>query len=113
MHKESEERLRRLQTTNDELDKFEEEMSKMESWLGGAEDGLRACQRAGGDLDNLGAQQDKQKAFKEDVVAHQADLRFLNMQAQRFIDEVKVKLCFNSISVSYLIVPLKRRGTLE
>ena len=90
-----------MQSSKDELHKFEEEMTKMEEWLSGAEDDLRTSQRAGSDLENLAAQQDQQKVFKEDVVAHQADLRFLNMQAQRFMDEAKVEIL--KISLVYWI----------
>jgi hypothetical protein len=63
----------------------------MDTWLAGAEDRLRAQQRrAGGDLSSLAEEERETAAFSGDVAAHQAELRFLNMQAQRYIDQAKV-----------------------
>ena len=65
----------------------------MQTWLTGAEDKLRGLQRrgAGGHLASLAEQEADTTKLATDVLAHQADLRFLNMQAQRYIDQAKVK----------------------
>ena len=95
-YKESEQRLRRLQQASTELSKYQEEHGTMEGWLTGAEDKMRALQRrAGGDLSSLADQEQETAMFAADVVAHQAELRFLNMQAQRYIDQAKVSSSWN------------------
>ncbi|PRD36621.1 UNVERIFIED_CONTAM: Dst [Trichonephila clavipes] len=41
------------------------------------------------DLDHLKENADAYKAFSSDAIAHQADLRFITMAAQKFVDESK------------------------
>ena len=92
MYKESENRLRRIQQAETEHSKYTEEQAGLDTWLLEAEDKLRQMQRVGASsLDSLANQEDALKDFSQDVNAHQGDLRFLNMQAQRFIDQAKVR----------------------
>lgn len=48
-------------------------------------------------LKNLPGQSEGVREFVSDVIAHQADLRFITMAAQKFVDESKVRdtLLFN------------------
>lgn len=41
-------------------------------------------------LNNLPNQSQEVREFVSDVIAHQADLRFITMAAQKFVDESKV-----------------------
>ena len=97
-HRETTGRLKLLQTSKDELAKFEDEQDKFDTWLEHAEDDLRAAQRSGGDLQQIDRQQQKHQTFCEDVIAHQADLRFITMSATKFMDEAKVGTQFQSIA---------------
>ncbi|GIY98970.1 dystonin [Caerostris extrusa] len=70
--------LRRLNTALEELRKFSNHMlNKNEK------------ERSLVDLDHLKENADAYKAFSSDAIAHQADLRFITMAAQKFVDESK------------------------
>jgi dystonin len=64
------------------------EMSTFSTWLGKALQSLDERERSLGSLHRS----DSTKEFVSDVIAHQADLRFITMAAQKFIDESKVSL---------------------
>ncbi len=57
------------------------------------------------------------QSFINDVIAHQADLRFINMAAQRFLDEAKVKQSHGSFPFVSLLQnqkkPFAPLGTLK
>ncbi|CAH2057366.1 unnamed protein product, partial [Iphiclides podalirius] len=81
--------LRRLTAARDELGKFTSELSAFESWMEGAYRSLEDKEAALSNLDNLPAHSEEVREFVSDVIAHQADLRFITMSAQKFIDESK------------------------
>ena len=91
LHKESESRLRHLAAAHDELGKFSDEHARFSDWLTHAEGEQRAHARDSLDLDRLNEHREQQGVFMEDVVAHQADLRFLNMQGQKVMDVAEVR----------------------
>ena len=91
LHKESESRLRHLAAAHDELSKFSDEHARFSDWLTHAEGEQRAHARDSLDLDRLNEHRDQQAVFMEDVVAHQADLRFLSMQGQKVMDVAEVR----------------------
>ncbi|KPJ14035.1 Microtubule-actin cross-linking factor 1, isoform 4 [Papilio machaon] len=81
--------LRRLAAARDELGKFTNELNTFESWMDGAYRSLEDKEAALSNLDNLPAHSEEVREFVSDVIAHQADIRFITMAAQKFIDESK------------------------
>ncbi|CAH1991991.1 unnamed protein product [Acanthoscelides obtectus] len=81
--------LRRLMTARDELSKLKSELTIFSNWLGKARRILEDKERALSDIQRLESSVDSTKEFVSDVIAHQADLRFITMSAQKFVDEGK------------------------
>lgn len=88
--------LRRLFAARDELAKLKGELNIFSTWLGKARRILEDKERALSDLQRLDTSADSTKEFVSDVIAHQADLRFITMSAQKFVDEGKV--CANTVT---------------
>ncbi|XP_022239565.1 microtubule-actin cross-linking factor 1-like isoform X12 [Limulus polyphemus] len=86
---ESEKLLRRLSSSQEELEKFNVELQTFKKWLIEAEHKLNEQEKNLGDVKNLKENSETFKVFMNDVIAHQADLRFITMIAQKFIDESK------------------------
>lgn len=82
--------LRRMLAARDELSKLRGELSNFSAFLNKARRILEDKERALSDLHRLESSADSTKEFVSDVIAHQADLRFITMSAQRFVDESKV-----------------------
>lgn len=83
--------LRKLLTSRDELSKLKGELNIFSTWLGKARRTLEDKEKALSDLQRLDASTTSTKEFVSDVIAHQADLRFITMSAQKFVDEGKVR----------------------
>ncbi|XP_034249434.1 dystonin isoform X11 [Thrips palmi] len=81
--------LRRLAAARDELTKFRGEMTQFVSWLDKARRVLEDKERSLSNLNRLTSGADSTREFVSDVIAHQADLRFITMAAQKFVDESK------------------------
>ncbi|XP_040167530.1 dystonin isoform X47 [Anopheles arabiensis] len=81
--------LRRLGAARDELGKLRTELDTFSSWLQSSRRTLEDKESTLSDLHNLPSQSDTVKEFHSDVIAHQADLRFITMSAQKFVDECK------------------------
>ncbi|XP_049546723.1 dystonin isoform X28 [Anopheles darlingi] len=81
--------LRRLGAARDELGKLRSELDTFSSWLQTSRRTLEEKESTLSDLHNLPSQSDSVKEFHSDVIAHQADLRFITMSAQKFVDECK------------------------
>ncbi|XP_068893478.1 microtubule-actin cross-linking factor 1 isoform X26 [Tenebrio molitor] len=81
--------LRKLLSAKDELSKLKGELNIFSDWLGKARRILEDKERALSDLQRLDSSADSTKEFVSDVIAHQGDLRFINMSAQKFFDEGK------------------------
>ncbi|RVE46943.1 hypothetical protein evm_008422 [Chilo suppressalis] len=81
--------LRRLVAARDELGKFSNELSTFNAWMEGAYRQLEEKEAAISKLDKLPHQGDDIRDFVSDIIAHQADLRFITMAAQKFLDESK------------------------
>ncbi|XP_063905655.1 microtubule-actin cross-linking factor 1 isoform X22 [Zophobas morio] len=81
--------LRKLLSAKDELAKLKGEINIFSEWLGKARRVLEDKERALSDLQRLDSSADSTKEFVSDVIAHQGDLRFINMSAQKFFDEGK------------------------
>lgn len=82
--------LRKLFTARDELSKLKNELNNFNSWLNKARRILEDKERSLSDLQRLDSSADSTREFVSDVIAHQADLRFITMSAQKFFDESKV-----------------------
>ncbi|KAG5872490.1 hypothetical protein JTB14_037535 [Gonioctena quinquepunctata] len=81
--------LRRQLAARDEFVKLKGELNVFSTWLGKARRILEDKERSLSDLQNLDSSTDSTKEFVGDVIAHQADLRFITMSAQKFVDEGK------------------------
>ncbi|XP_046471834.1 microtubule-actin cross-linking factor 1 isoform X21 [Neodiprion pinetum] len=81
--------LRRLMGASDELSKFKNEISIFSTWLDKARRTLEDKERSLSNLNKLSSSADQTREFVSDVIAHQADLRFITMAAQKFVDESK------------------------
>lgn len=65
------------------------ELEIFSSWLQTSRRTLEDKERALSDLTRLSSQSESIRDFVSDVIAHQADLRFISMSAQKFVDESK------------------------
>ncbi|XP_022818700.1 microtubule-actin cross-linking factor 1 isoform X19 [Spodoptera litura] len=81
--------LRRLAAARDELGKFTNELNTFNTWMEGAYRTLEDKEAALSKLNSLPNQSEEVREFVSDVIAHQADLRFITMSAQKFVDESK------------------------
>lgn len=66
------------------------ELATFCTWLGKAQKTLEDKERSLSNLNKLSSSADSTREFVSDVIAHQADLRFITMAAQKFVDESKV-----------------------
>lgn len=64
-------------------------MDVFSTWLQTARRTLEEKERNLSDINRLTSQADSIRDFVSDVIAHQADLRFISMAAQKFVDECK------------------------
>ncbi|XP_076389529.1 dystonin-like protein short stop isoform X32 [Megachile rotundata] len=81
--------VKRLTAARDDLVKFKNELSTFSHWLDNARRVLEEKEHSLTDLNRLNSSTDATRDFISDVIAHQADLRFITMAAQKFVDESK------------------------
>ncbi|XP_072756465.1 microtubule-actin cross-linking factor 1 isoform X13 [Anoplolepis gracilipes] len=81
--------VKRLTGARDELTKFKNELTTFTIWLDKTRCILEDKERSLSDLNKLSSSTDTTRDFISDVIAHQADLRFITMAAQKFVDESK------------------------
>ena len=87
----SQNRETKLETAVDELQKFSEDQGEFGTWIREAEKQQDRLNRSvGRDLETLKDQLKEQQAFNEDVMSHGADLRFMNVTGQKFLDAARV-----------------------
>lgn len=79
--------IRFLQNSFDELDKLQGEMHDFSSWLQTAQLSLEEEQSWLADLNQLPTQSIRVKDLQKEIIAHQADARFINISTQKFVDE--------------------------
>jgi DNA repair exonuclease SbcCD ATPase subunit len=90
--------LRRLVSAKDELSKFKSELTTFTTWMDRAQRTLDEKERALANINRLAdtSSTESTREFVSDVISHQADLRFITMAAQKFVDESKEYLtCLN------------------
>ncbi len=84
-------RLKKLSTGIDDVQKFELDFSQFLEWLRTAEQGLDKKERnVGEDLGVLEKQCDEHREFADDVNDQKGDIRFLTKAGQNFLDQAKV-----------------------
>lgn len=79
--------LRKVSTALDELQKFRTEISNFKTWMAKSTKLAEDKERLLANLSRVQANADSTREFVSDVIAHQADLRFITMAAQKFVDE--------------------------
>lgn len=83
---------RRLTTAMEEFSKYEKEIALFQTWLKQATRTLIEKERLCSDLNKIKSHEQGCRDFLGDVIAHQADLRFITMATQKFLDESSLYL---------------------
>jgi dystonin len=81
--------VKHLQNSFDELDKLQGEMHDFSKWLQSAQLALDNEGSYLSDLNQLPKQAMRIKDLQKEIIAHQADLRFITISTQKFVDEGK------------------------
>lgn len=81
--------VKHLQNSFDELDKLQGEMHDFSRWVQTAQQVVENEHSYLADLKQLPAQSIRIKDLQKEIIAHQADLRFITMSTQKFVDEGK------------------------
>ncbi|XP_045033710.1 dystonin isoform X35 [Daphnia magna] len=79
--------LRKVSVALDELHKFRTEISNFKTWIVKSNKLAEEKERQLANLSRVQANAETTREFVSDVIAHQADLRFITMAAQKFVDE--------------------------
>lgn len=79
--------LRKMAAALDELSKFRTEITNFKTWIAKSTKLAEDKERLLANLSRVQANADVTREFVSDVIAHQADLRFITMAAQKFTDE--------------------------
>ena len=86
---------KRMLSAMEELSKFRGEMGSFKTWMEKAYRALEDKERQLANLNKLQANGDDIKSFVSDVMTHGADLKFLTISGQKFVDLSKVRItCF-------------------
>ncbi len=80
---------RRMLSALEELAKFRQEMASFRTWMEKAYRTLEDKERQLANLSNLRSNADDIKQFVNDVMTHGADLKFLTISGQKFVDLCK------------------------
>lgn len=80
-------RIKHLNNCHDESVKFTAEKEKLSAWLHDAEMTLNEMHKRTNQLSRLRDISDRYRAFQSEVITHQADMRFIDLSAQKFIVE--------------------------
>lgn len=78
---------RKVSAALEELQKFRTEISNFKTWMAKSTKLAEDKERLLANLSRVQANADTTREFVSDVIAHQADLRFITMAAQKFVDE--------------------------
>lgn len=79
--------VKHLNNSYDELDKLQGEIHDFAKWLQNAHQTLETEQEQLSDLQQLPTQAIRIKDAQKEIIAHQADLRFITISTQKFVDE--------------------------
>ena len=98
-------RTTKLASQADELQKFSEDVTDFEQWLNKAEKTQADVQKnIGHDINALKRQNSDQKKHNEDIINHVAELRFVNVTGQKFLDAAKVILLTSTDHFVYIVI---------
>lgn len=102
--------MKRMASAMDELAKFRGEMGSFRTWMEKAFKTLEDKERQLANLNKLQGNADDIKSFVSDVMTHGADLKFLTISGQKFVDLSKVSLSsvtnFTEISILRFVFSL-------
>ncbi|XP_070777395.1 microtubule-actin cross-linking factor 1, isoforms 1/2/3/4/5 [Enoplosus armatus] len=82
-------RLRKSEALKDELTKFLQEHGNLGTWLEQNEQELRSLGEGETDAQGLKGRLEEHRKLAEDVICHKADLRFVSISGQKFLDSVQ------------------------
>lgn len=77
---------------NNSLYIYSNELNTFNAWMDGAYRSLEDKEGSISKLSHIPGQAEEIRQLVSDVIAHQADLRFITMSAQKFHDESKVRV---------------------
>ena len=97
----------RLLSALEELSKFRGEMGTFRTWMEKAYKVLEDKERQLANLNKLQGNTDDIKSFVSDVMTHGADLKFLTMSGQKFVDLSKVSCLFGFEGRTYVLWKLQ------
>ncbi|KAI1894735.1 hypothetical protein AGOR_G00118810 [Albula goreensis] len=80
---------KRVQSVQEELQKFSEDCGEFEVWLEQAEGEAEELGAPASQLDILGEKLERQRSFAEDVISHKGDLRFITVSGQKVLDAAR------------------------
>ncbi|XP_059089195.1 microtubule-actin cross-linking factor 1-like isoform X2 [Tigriopus californicus] len=101
--------MKRMASAMDELAKFRGEMGSFRTWLEKAFKTLEDKERQLANLNKLQGNADDIKSFVSDVMTHGADLKFLTISGQKFVDLSKDYVsCLNEFRVKLRSSHLKQ-----
>lgn len=93
--------IKHLTNSFDELDKLQGEMHDFSHWLQSAQQALENEHAYLSELNQLPTQAMRIKDLQKEIIAHQADLRFITISTQKFVDEGKDYLAIlNDLRIS-------------
>lgn len=81
--------IRRILAARDELTKFKNDLTVFTAWMEKAQRTAEEKERSISNLNRIDGSMESIRDFVSDVIAHQADLRFITLAAQKFVDESK------------------------
>ena len=90
--------LKRMQSAMEELGKFRSEIGTFRTWMEKAYKVLEDKERQLANLNKLQGNADGIKEFVSDVMTHGADLKFLTISGQKYVQLSKVNSKFHEIS---------------
>lgn len=89
----------------DELAKFQAETSTFTNWMEKAFRTLEDKEKEMAKLDHLRENGDGIQSFVADVMTHGADLKFLSISAQKFLNSLQVPVTFFLMALRIIIQP--------
>ena len=103
--------LKRILSAMEELGKFRAEIGSFKTWMEKAYKVLEDKERQLANLNKLQGNTDGIKEFVSDVMTHGADLKFLTISGQKFVQLSKVNLqfflCILHLVISMSIIIIK------
>ncbi|KAM9316059.1 dystonin [Gastrophryne carolinensis] len=87
--RDSERKMKVIQTVQEELEKFVTDYNEFENWLKDSKQELEHLEKGSEDFAGIRDKLQRQKNFSEDVISHKGDLRYITISGQRVLDAAK------------------------